>query len=145
MSPPFVNLDTLSLRRSPRIRALPKRKQAYGLLVLAMSAFVSYTPPVTAYTANCFQSRLIEYNDYLEQNFDGSANQTSPLAQIYLSSQSNNKTYALNEMVRQPDKDKFIDAMEVEVASMFREDIWKAVPKRIMTDHYRAERAKGQT
>ena len=46
-------------------------------------------------------------------------------------------------MVRLPDKDKFIDAIEVEVASMFREDIWKAVPKRIMTDHYRAERAKG--
>ena len=140
---PFINLDTLGLRRSPRIRALSNRKNACGLIVLAMSAFVTNSPSVTAFSAKCFQSRVIEYNDFLERNFDGSSNQTSPLAQIYLSSQANNETYTLKEMVREPDKDKFIEAMEDEVASMFQEKIWKAVPKRIMTDHYKAQRATG--
>ena len=41
-------------------------------------------------------------------------------------------------MIRQPDKD-FFEAMEVEVESMFREKIWKAVPKRVMIDHYRKQ------
>ena len=143
VSTPFVNLDTLGLRRSPRILALSKRKQACGLLVLAMSAFVSHIPPVTSYTTKCFQSRVIAYNDYLEQNFDGSSNQTSPMAQVYLSSQANNETYTLKEMTKQPDKDKFVEAMEVEVASMFREEIWKAVPKRVMREHYQAQRDSG--
>ena len=106
-----------------------------------MSAFVTNSPSVTAFSAKCFQSRVIEYNDFLERNFDGSSNQTSPLAQISLSSQANNETYTLKEMVREPDKDKFIEAMEAEVASMFQEKIWKAVPKRIMTDHYKAQQA----
>ena len=142
---PFVNLDTLGLRRSPRIKALAtnKRKHAYGLMVLALSAFAAIPTTATAYSTSCFQSRVIGYNDFLETNFDGSANQTSPLAQIYLSSQSNNETYTLKEMVKQPDRDKFIEAMELEVASMFKENIWLAVPKRVMTEHYRKERASG--
>ena len=106
-----------------------------------MSAFVTNSPSVTAFSATCFQSRVIEYNDFLERNFDGSTNQTSPLAQISLSSQANNETYTLKEMVREPDKDKFVEAMEVDVASMFKEKIWKAVLKRIMSDHYRTQRA----
>ena len=90
----FVNLDTLGLRCSPRIGSLvtAKYKQSCDLMVLAMPSFVSVTPFVTAYSANCFQNRVIGYNDFLERNFDRTANQTSPLVQIYLSSQSNNKT-----------------------------------------------------
>ena len=113
------------------------------MLVLIMSAFVFHVPPVTSYTAQCFQSRIIAYNDYLEQNFDGTSNQTSPMAQVYLSSQSNNETYTLKEMTKQPDKAKFVEAMEVEVASMFREKIWKAVPRRVMREHFQAQRDSG--
>ena len=112
-------------------------------MVLALSAFAAIPPTATAYYASCFQSRVIGYNDFLERNFDGSANQTSPLAQIYLSSQSNNETYTLKETVKRPDKDKFIEAMEIKVAAMFRGNIWKAVPKSVMTEHYRKERASG--
>lgn len=108
-----------------------------------MPAFVTYTPPVAACTAKCFQSRIIEYNDFLELHFDCSATQKIPLAQISLSSQSNNETYTLKKMIKEPDKAKFVEAMEVEVAFMLKENIWKAVPKRIMTEHYRAQRATG--
>ena len=46
-------------------------------------------------------------------------------------------------MTKQPDKDKFVEAIEVEVDFMFREEIWKAVPKRVMREHYQAQRDYG--
>ena len=46
-------------------------------------------------------------------------------------------------MIKEPNKAKFIEAMEVEVESMLREKIWKAVPKSVMTEHYRKQRASG--
>ena len=45
-----------------------------------------------------------------------------------MSSQSNNENYTIKEILAQPDKADFLKAMELEVASMFRDNIWKFVP-----------------
>ena len=140
---PFVQLETLGLRRSERIKALPKRTKPYGLLVLAMSAIATATTSAHDLTAKCFQSRIIHYNDFCQRNIDGTTNVMSPLAQAYISSQSNNEVYSLSQMLLQPDKAQFIEAMRVEVASMFAEKIWRRVPEKEMLDHFHQLKREG--
>ena len=56
-----------------------------------------------------------KYNDFLDTNFDGSVKQLNPLAQIYLTSQSNNEICNLKGLIQQVDKEHFKDAMHKEV------------------------------
>jgi hypothetical protein len=107
-----------------------------------LAASNSYSTAVETVT-HCFQARVVAYNDYLNHNFDGTPNHLNPLAHIYASTLSNNETYTLKEMLAEPDKDDFLDAMFDEVESMFREDIWEAVPKSVMTNHYQKIRDEG--
>ena len=157
----FVNLDTLGLRRTkrdrkptvklkesrmtdPRNNSLSFHKPT-AMLIMALTAFTTSTMDVALTScAHCYQSRAIEYTDFLETNFDGSANQLSPLAQIYMTTQSNNETYNLKEAMQEPDKADFIEAMRKEVTSLFTEKIWKRVPKKEMKDYYRKQRAEGK-
>ena len=46
-------------------------------------------------------------------------------------------------MLKEPDKDKFVKAMDIEVASMFDENIWISVPKREMLAHHNKQSAVG--
>ena len=92
----------------------------------------------------CFRSRVAGYKAFLDDNFDGTANTRSPLAQAYFSSQANNEVYTFREMLLQPDRDDFIKAMEVEVASMFDENIWEKVPRHEISAHYDKQRALGK-
>ena len=80
----------------------------------------------------------------MDRNVDGTNNKTSTLAQIYLSSQSLNECYNLKEMLKEPDRDLFMRAMEKEISSMFKEEIWKLVPKDEMLRHYANERKNGK-
>ena len=93
-------------------------------MVLALSTFVNSCPQKLA---SCCQARQIAYEDFLESNIDG-----SPLAQIYNAIKSNNEVFTLKEMLTQPNKDQFIKGMHEEVKSIFREKIWKRVPKKLM-------------
>ena len=158
----FVNLDTLGLKRSSRMKKpsmllkesdssskdISRMKKAYGLMVLALSTFAQNPSSSTQQAVNnishCYQSRVIEYEDFLDKNFDGSNNKTSPLAQIYMTSRENNECYSLKEMLKQPDRNLFMEAMNKEVKSMFEEEIWKLVPKRDMIDYFKGERNKGK-
>ena len=153
---PFVNLDTLGLRRGARKKnATNKLKESrqtdphnkllsihkpHALMILALTAFT--TPIIGAVHigkqagatamdigAKCYQARAVEYKDFLETNFDGTSNNTSPFAQIYMTSQANNETYTLKEMLQQPDRDDFMEAMRKEVDSLFKEEIWAIVPR----------------
>ena len=140
---PFVDLNTLGLRRSERIAKNPRRTP-YGLLVLALSAFSNSVEYSGSVVSSCFQSRVIAYEDYLATNFDGTANNMSPLAQIYQTSKINNEVFNLREMLQQDDKEEFVKAMESEVAAIFKEKIWELVPKKEMVEHYKREREKGK-
>ena len=88
-------------------------------MVMALTTFVRSTEAIANHTVKSFQAKVTEYNDFLQNNFDGTTNYTSPMAQIYLSSKSNNEVFTLKKMLQEPDKEHFIAAMEEEVASMF--------------------------
>ena len=82
------------------------------MIVMALSAFIqtsqSYVASATTQVSHCYQARAVKYGDYLERNFDGKNNNTSPLAQIYMTSQANNECYNLKEMLKEPDRDQFM-------------------------------------
>lgn len=160
---PFVNIDTMGLRRGNRkIKGTKKLIESrhtdpnnkslafhapLAMLILILTAF---TTPLTEIMqvgvqqgATCFQSRVMEYHDFLETNFDGTANNISPMAQIYMTTKANKETYNLKEMMQEPDKEKFIEAMNKEVTSLFKEKIWIKVPRQEMKNHYAKQRADG--
>ena len=141
-SSPFVQLESLGLRRSPRIAALPLRS-ASNYIAIAMSAITTVGSLAVDYTKNQMQSTVTDYHDYLQRNIDGTPNQIGPLAQAYLSSTNNNETYTLKQMLQQPDRDQFVEAMKKEVASMFAAGIWRRVPKQEMFDHLKQQREQG--
>ena len=140
-SAPFISLETLGLRRSPRIAALPSFK--YNFIALAMSAIVAPISPVVDIATSRIHSTITDYHDYLNRNLDGSPNQIGPLAQAYLSSTNDNEVYTLKQMLQQPDRDRFVEAMQKEVTSMFESGIFRRVPKQEMFDHLRRQREKG--
>merc|ERR1711944_286381 len=105
-------------------------------MVMASTAFIPSTEATDTIPSRCFQTKSRQYQDFLQNNFDGTTNSSSPLAQIYMSSKANNEVYTLKEMLMQPDKELFMEAMEKEVSSMFQHKIWKTVPKKEMLQHY---------
>ena len=62
--------------------------------------------------------------------------------QIYISTKINNKVCTLKEMLMQTDKEEFIKVMHEEVESIFKENIWKGVPKKLMGKYYAEQREK---
>ena len=62
-----------------------------------------------------------------------------------MTSQANNETYTLKEMLQQPDRDDFEEAMRIEVASLFKKKIWEMVPRKQMKDHYAVQRRASWT
>ena len=158
---PFVDIESISLCHSTRYRqehqcmsqCAPKlkelrHKKAYDLLILAESVFVSPAASIldvsSTSIATCFHTKAIDYEDYLSRNFDGTLNSTHPLAQIYLTSKLNNETYTIKKILQQPDKMEFIEAMEEEVGSMFKDNIWEMVPRSEMVKYYDEQRKNGK-
>ena len=107
----------------PESKHSPPRTSKYGLVATIMIATANIASVIPQATTTYFKSRVIEYNDFLETNFDGTPNTMNSLSHIYQFTVSNNETFTLKEMIQQPDKDKFIEAMYEEVTSMIREDI----------------------
>ena len=98
----FVNLETVGLRRSPRLAAIGAFKHVYGMLAHATCLFThaaslipDITQPLLQNRIRCYQSQVIEYHDYLDSNFGGSLNHSRPMAQIYLTTQTDNGVYIL--------------------------------------------------
>jgi len=60
-----------------------------------------------------------------------------------MTSQSNNENYTIKDMLAQPDKSDIIKATELEVVSMFKDDIWKLVPRSEILQHYTKKRHAG--
>lgn len=88
----------------------------YGLIIVTVSAFIS--PASSLYSnipnhmVSCFKSRAISYKKFLNRNVDCSSNSTNPLAQIYLATKSDNKTYTVKDMILQPDKEQFLETIK---------------------------------
>ena len=47
-------------------------------------------------------------------------------------------------MLKEPDRYLFMEAMNKEVSSLFKEGIWKMVPKSEMLEHYTQQRKEGK-
>ena len=81
-------------------------RKLYDLKVMALTIFkqplLSLMHQSSSNISHCYQSRVIEYEDFLDRNCDGSNNRTSLLAHIYMTSHANNKVYNLKEMLKQP-------------------------------------------
>ena len=68
----------------------------------------------------------------------------SILGNIYLSGKINNEIYTLKEMMQQPDRKHFEQAMFEEVKAMFDNTIWEKVSKESMYQYYNDLRKSGQ-
>ena len=47
-------------------------------------------------------------------------------------------------MLKEPDRDMFMKAMEKELASLFKAEMWKMVPKVEIIEHYDKQRKVGK-
>ena len=136
-SQPFVDLSSLGLRRSGRKKTKPK---LYGFLIMA----AAFQNNLYASASKAYNGYLQGYDDFLDANFDGTANSTSILGQMYLSGKMNNEVYTLKEMMKQPDRHHFEAAMKEEVEAMFKNEIWEQVFCQSIYDHYNQVRRNGQ-
>ena len=107
-----------------------------------MMLYTSISSPQCSFQS-AYSSFLGGYDDCLEANFDGTGNSFSILGQIYLSGKVSNKVYNLTEMMKQPDRNKFEEAMAKEVQDMFTNKIWKKVPKAKMLQYYQEKEKDG--
>ena len=82
---PFVDLETLCLRKSSRSNKGKAHKRFINkMLTLSLAVFVNPITLATDTTSHFYQGRVVEYEDYLENNFNRSTNTTCPLVHIYL-------------------------------------------------------------
>ena len=84
----------------------------YSINVLLMTIFVT-TVPVTMHNiintrAQCYQSEITEYKDFLESSFAGSHNSTNPLVNVHLPSKPNTIIYNLKQKLKEPDLKTFL-------------------------------------
>ena len=86
--------------------------------------------------AEAYTGFLEGYDDYLDLNFDGTQNSMSILGQIYLSGKINNEIYTLKEILQQPNRTHFEQAMREEVQAMFDNNIWGKVSGKFMREYY---------
>ena len=113
-------------------------------MVMALSIFSSGSFQSASTVSQCYQSCLVQYEDFSEQNIDETTISTSPLAQMYLILSANNEVYNLLEMLTQHGTSEFIKAVHEEVSSMPMANIWETVLKQEILDYYSNERLKGK-
>jgi hypothetical protein len=63
----------------------------------------------------------------VESNFDGSINYLA--YHVFAAGKENNETYTFREMLKQDDRDDFIEAMQVEVDAHQTREHWEIIPR----------------
>jgi hypothetical protein len=127
--PQMINLHESGLRRSPRLN--PKM-----VATAILSAFTAALNPDTFYhtpqsIATSFASVNETFNS-IDRNFDGTFN--SFLSHAYAAGKENNEVYTFREMLKQEDRDLFVDAMEKEISDHSRREHWEIIPRSLMPD-----------
>ena len=113
----IINASTIGKCDKAKLNSL--KKSMFPKSVFYLFSFIAMmTSTFSTTTAHCYQSHQIAYNDYLESNFDGTVNSISPFAQIYAATKSANEVYTLKEMLKQSDKNDFIEAMKKDVKNV---------------------------
>jgi hypothetical protein len=123
--PTMVNLHESGLRRSPRIAA----KKA--LITILTALFCSTAIPSSIYStidlATTGIESLNQATNSIEANFDGTLN--SFAHHVFAAGKENNETYTFREMLKQDDRDDFVEAMQVEVDAHQTREHWEIIPR----------------
>ena len=110
----FPDLTHTGLRCSIHKHS-PIKRLTYGCLVMIMISLSSVPPVATS----CYHVVRFSYDDFLEQNFDGTSNLFNPIAQIFQATIISNEVYSMKAMLRQSDKLAFEKDMHFEVQSLY--------------------------
>ena len=146
----YFDTDNISKRRSGRQRQQPKRfgfstsRVRKSLMAfVACLDFESYTHSyynsirtlVTNGTPHlddsCFRKE-IHAQSMINLNMDGTYNDFNPMS--FAASKSDNDTYMFHEMLRQPDKEDFVNAMIKELADHTSHQHWVTVKRSAIGD-----------
>ena len=103
-------------------------------MTLLFAALATLDTLAVEKTPHCYQSHVVEYGDFLERNIDGTHNATPTLAQIYIITKASYESYALKKILHQPDRDKFLNAMEKEV--LVGDILTKGVKREARKEHW---------
>ena len=79
---------------------------------------------------------MIEYEDYLDRNFDGTNNSMHHLTHVHITSKANNEVCTLKYMLIEQDRMEFLKDMRSEVASLSPGGILKPVPRQEMKQYH---------
>lgn len=95
-------------------------------------------------SSDAYNGFLSGYDDYLDLNYDGTSNSMNIMGQMYLSGKMNNEIYTLKEMLQQPNRNEFENAMYDKVKAMFQNEIWEKVSRQLMNNYYSKLRHQSQ-
>lgn len=128
-SPTYANLDEMTLRRSPRLKALrenqqhsnesPKHAYFTQFNYLPSLSLTSEQPDPASST---ILSKAVFYFENTCRNFDGTLNQLHPMA--LASKNADNDTFTFRNMLKQKDRAEFIKAMLVEIQAHESRNHW---------------------
>ncbi|KAL7460959.1 hypothetical protein ACHAXS_001393 [Conticribra weissflogii] len=118
--PSIINLETVGLRRSPRIAAENDKKKnnmSFTSIFTKMCAFgsilaTSFEPTSVFSHGQASVNAIINKMEIVNANFNGTLNSMHHM--IFAAGKENNKCYTYPEMLRQDDAKDFIQAMRVE-------------------------------
>ncbi len=128
--PPMVNLKTAGLRQSPCLQKMNQMKDVNVTLMLTkLCAFgvilsTCLEPSLAFSTGQAAVNSFIHKCNVIISNFDRMLD--------LLPSKENKKCYTFKEMLAQPDRNQFLEAMLKETAKHESRDHWNVIPKSSM-------------
>ena len=132
--PTMPNIDNITLRRSSRKRK-PSRRALGLLTTMAVTLFTQIRAVSLTTAAPLFGTRTSHFEKAMahlslaNQHFDGTLNYLHPSAFL---TNADNDTYTLRDMLKQEDKESFVEAMTVEVNDHESRGHWKLIPRSSM-------------
>eukprot|EP00957_Ditylum_brightwellii_P065801 4991241-Ditylum_brightwellii.AAC.1 len=137
---PFIDLNTVGMRRSPRVRELNLRTAEVDSKTYIKAGFLANAKlnirRLKRCLHHCYQTSTVKYEEFLDTTFDGTHSQPSIIGQIF-SAELFNECYNLSEMMNQTERKDFEDAMHDEVKHMFDNNVWEKVARYEMIVYYR--------
>jgi hypothetical protein len=129
--PTMPDLNDLTLRRSPRLRA-QKASKTSALFTGLFAMFAVFTSCVQGCNwsdSSLMVSKAVFHTEQLNKHFDGTLNK---LHHAVLMAAADNDTYTLKEMLLQDDKNDFIVAMQKEVNDHESRNHWSIVHRSVI-------------
>jgi len=123
--PPMINLHETGLRKSTRMHKPPDRLNLFTKICMVTSICIGLH---SSYIPTSFTTKAMNHLERINKIFDGTINETHPLA--LATSLSDNETYTFREMLQQPDREQFMEAMIKEIRTHEENDHWEVVTRK---------------